>query len=131
MKTACFLTMCLPFIGLPSSATADVACTFSMSSLNLYADGWVFGRFERAGYSKLWTLCPLASSVTVNTGYGTVTLASDACKGFYSQLLTAKSTGKAITFNFHGPADCSAAALPADNAVLPSGLFPSYIGIVE
>jgi hypothetical protein len=124
--SAAMLALCL---AAPSTAFADVNCTFTISSLWITPDGWINAGFNGYGYGKGWWLCPVSASITVNDGYSSKTVSSDNCKAIYSQLLTAKASAHPIHFQFHGPADCSSAALPADGSV-PSPYFAN-IGIIE
>ena len=114
---------------LPTAAIADVTCPFTVSSLLVTPEGWVSAWLTTPNYSKGWWFCPVGGSTTVNDGYGQKTIASDACKVIYTQMLSAKAIGRPVTLQFHGPSDCLAASLPAEGAQ-PS-LFPASIGIAD
>ena len=113
----------------PVAANADVFCSFTISSLWVTPDGWVNLALGGSGYGKNWWLCPVSGSIAVNDGYGSKTITSDTCKTIYSQILTQKITGHPLKIQFHGPADCSAAALPADG-VAPTP-YPANFGFIE
>ena len=113
----------------PQTAWADVDCSFTVSSLLVTPEGWVSAWLTTPTYSKGWCFCTVTGRTSINDGYGTKTITSDACKVIYTQMLTAKSTGAPLTLQFHGPADCNAASLPAEG-VQPA-LFPASIGIAR
>lgn len=111
-----------------TSAMADVSCPFQITGLNLTPDGWVNISVAGSGFYRGWWICPTGGSITTTDGYATRTISSDNCKTIYTQLLTAKATGRRIHFVFHGPADCSSASIPADGT--PT-LFPALIALVD
>jgi hypothetical protein len=113
----------------PSTAFADVNCTFTISSLWVTPDGWINAGLNGYGYGKGWWICPVGASISVNDGYSSKTVSSDNCKAIYSQLLTAKTSAHPIHLQFHGPADCSSAALPADGSA--PNPYPANFGFVE
>ena len=111
-----------------SPAYADTQCPFSISQMWLRPDGWVAARLSSSSVSRIWYFCPTAGSVTVNTGAETDIITSDACKGIYSGLLTAKAANNTVTLYFYGSAvaDCSAAQLPPGDIAVPNP-YPLYI----
>ncbi len=109
----------------PGGAWADVQCQLSITNIWITPDGWVSGGFAGNGLPKGWWLCSVAGSTVVNDGYGSKTVSSDACKSIYSLLLTLKVSNQPVTLQFHGPADCSYAALPPDGTPSP---FPANFG---
>jgi len=114
---------------LSPAAQADVSCAFTIANLSITPDGWINGAFSGSGSGKTWWICAVSGSTTVNDGYAPRTITSDNCKTIYAQLLTLKISAKQVTMQFHGPADCSSAALPADgNQPNP---FPTIFGIAN
>lgn len=120
---------CIIFYG---SAHAAVGCRFTVSAVNMYADGWLYGKFNGENFTKQWTLCPVGQSITVNTGYSaSLGVSPDACKGYYTQLLTARASRQSVVLTFQGPASCSASALPADGANLSVTLYPASLNLED
>jgi len=124
-QTAAVATAMLSVIMSPT-AQADVSCAFTIVTLSITPDGWINGAFSGGGSGKTWWICPVSGSVAVNDGYASRTITSDNCKAIYSQLLTLKVSAKQVTMQFHGPADCSSAALPADGT--QPNPFPTIFG---
>lgn len=124
-KAAAFGTAFIAAI-LSGQAQADAWCILPLNNVSLYPDG-TLNVGAISGLTVLqWKFCNLSGSSSVNTGYAAVTVTADTCKGLYSQFLTARSADKAITFWFHGPANCGAASLPG-NDTTPS---PSPVNII-
>jgi hypothetical protein len=111
-----------------SPADADTQCPFSVSQMWLRPDGWVAARLTSSSVSRVWYFCPTSGSATVNVVAETETITSDACKGIYSGLLTAKAANATVTLYFFGTsvAGCSASQLPAGDVALPNP-YPLYI----
>jgi hypothetical protein len=109
----------------PVGASADIVCSFTIGNLWVAPNGWVSVQLNKDGDWKSWWICPVSGSTTINDGYSSQVMTSDSCKTIYSLMLTLKASGKPLNLGFHGPADCSSAALPADGT--PT-LFPSNFG---
>lgn len=118
----------LSALAVSSTAFADVGCPFQIGTLSTTPDGWISVALNSGTYWKSWWLCPTSGSTTVNDGYATRTVSSDSCKTIFTQLVTAKATGRRIYFNFHGPADCASGNLPADGSMT---LFPYAVALVD
>jgi hypothetical protein len=116
-------------LAISSASLADVICPFQVGTLSTTPDGWISISLNSGTYWKNWWLCPTSGSTTVNDGYSASrVVSSDSCKTIYTQLVTAKATGRRIYFFFHGPADCASASLPADGSMT---LWPSGIALVD
>ncbi len=120
------LFMSIPILLASTAAHADVYCSFTINTLFMTPDGWINSSLGGNGYSKGWWICPVSGSTTINDGYQSRTVTSDSCKALWSQFLSLKAAEKPIVLQFHGPADCSSASLPADGTQ-PS-LFPANFG---
>lgn len=110
------LVAALAVVGLLKStaAQADVGCTLTVNSTAIDTSGNLNVSLINANAEWLWWyICNTSGSVSVNNGYGTYTIASDACKSMHTQFLTARASNRPITLWFHGLANCAAAALPA------------------
>jgi hypothetical protein len=116
-KSLAHAAMALGLFGAASEARADVACPFNISAVWIDSAGNIvttLNSVAASSYQVTWWYCNVGGSTSVNNGYGPVTVSSDACKGLFSTLLTARSSGRSMTFWFHGPANCQQASLPAD-----------------
>lgn len=118
-----------PFLFASTAAYADVVCPFTINALWITPDGWVNVALNTSSYGKSWWICSTGGSTTVNDGYSSKTITSDSCKAIWSDFLSLKAANKPISLQFHGPADCSSAALPADGST-PSP-FPANFGFVN
>jgi len=111
---------------LANPAYADVACTFTLSSVVIDYWGNSAITVTGSGSTYNWDVCNLQGTVSVNTGNGAVNFTSGACSALYSQLLTARASGSPIVLGFHGPTSCNS-GLPASGWMSsPSPLFPTY-----
>lgn len=129
MKRSLKLITAVSALSMSSAALADVVCPFQVGTLSVTGDGWISVSFNSGAYWKNWWLCPTSGSTTVNDGYSASrVVSSDSCKTIYTQLVTAKATGRRIHLFFHGPADCTSASLPADGSMT---LWPSGIALVD
>lgn len=114
-KLALFLVAIFPALAI--EAKADVGCAFTVSQVNLDSWGTFYATLtDSSSNSYTWWFCSVAGSVSINNGYNSGTLSSDACKSTFSQFLTARATARPMTLWFHGPASCSPSALPPSNA---------------
>lgn len=111
-----------------SASLADIVCPFQVGTLSTTPDGWISVSLNSGTYWKNWWLCPTSGSTSVNDGYATRTVSSDSCKTIFTQLVTAKATGRRIHLFFYGPANCNSASLPADGNMT---LFPTGIALVD
>ena len=101
-------------------AYADVACSYSLGGVNIGADGTVAATFTGYGYSRYWVLCSVSNSWGgVNTGSNTITITADACKAMYSQLLTARASGRNVGLTFSTLSSCADASAPAAGLPTP------------
>jgi hypothetical protein len=99
-------------LAITNQARADVGCAFTITALAMTGDSGVNVSLTNNGNYFWWYVCSMTGSITVNTGYGTPAITSESCKALWSQLLTARASGRQITLWFHGPNDCNPASLP-------------------
>ncbi len=101
----------------PDIARADVSCSFTVSSVLIDSFGNLSPSLTGNGYTYSWYLCNLSGTYSANNGYSAnIPVTSAQCSALYAQLLTARSSGRPIVFGFHGPADCTPTALPANGS---------------
>lgn len=94
-------------------ARADVLCTFNVDSVSIDSWGSLLLELDQNGTPYSWWFCNTAVGVTANNGLQSgITVSPQSCQAIYTQFVTARMAGKPIAMQFHGPADCSAAALP-------------------
>ena len=103
-------------MAVPAEVYANADCTCNVAAVGIDPTGAVVAQFSGYGYVRQWWLCSVSGSVTVNLGYGSGTMSSEACKAFYSQLLTARASNRSVVLSFYGPNDCLTGSLPPTNA---------------
>lgn len=109
-----------------SPARADVVCTFNVDSVSIDSWGSLVLQLDQNGTPYSWWFCNTVTSVSANNGYNSITVQPATCQAIYTQFLTARMAGRPISMQFHGPADCSQANLPAGG--FPS-LYPVTFGV--
>jgi len=108
----------------PASAFADIACTFTITSIGVTADGWLNVNLYSAQIQPSWFLCNTGGTVTVNNGYSSsISINSSQCQSMLSLFLTARTASRPLILWYHGINDCTTASLPATG---PS-IFPADI----
>lgn len=121
---SCLLASVAFFAG--EVAYADVSCSYSLSGVNIGPDGTVAATFTGYGYSRYWVLCSVSNNWGgVNTGSNTIAVTAEACKAMYSQLLTARASGRNIGLTFATLPNCADASAPAAGLPTP---YPYIFG---
>jgi len=117
LKSITLAATALGLLAAAPEAKADVACAFNVNSVWIDSAGTIVTTLTSVAapnFQVTWWYCNVGGSNAVNNGNGPVTVSSDACKGLFSTFLTARASGRPMTFQFHGPANCLQASLPAD-----------------
>jgi hypothetical protein len=99
MLSAVTPSVALSALLLTSPAFADVYCTGPINFLGADSTGTIW---VDVGYG-VWGVCNLSAPLTI----GSITVTTDACKGWYASLLAVQRAGTTAEIVMHGTTGCT------------------------